>query len=318
MGPELFVTLPRKQLRRDAIATTPLQPTTPSGAEALVDASSMLRTLELEDLGGQIDTGTPAPIGIAALWSALTPSEQAQITQVAARRVLAAGEILFTEGQPTRSLFIIRNGSLELRRGGSGRLAELGPGDWTGIFGLLAGRRRAAEARALSPIELFEIPAVAALRLITEKPTFRAAIKRHFNQRLAAVFCGSTPLLDCAGAVRQDLARSFSPAEYAAGRHAVLVEASGLTLALVAHGELRIIGPSLAEPLTLARGQFFGLTGASVSLQAQSRVNLLLFSSSSRRGGSQELLPVPERARRQGLFVDRHLFVGDMGIAGLA
>src|SRR6266568_1395525 len=84
------------------------------------------------------------------------------LADIARERVLATGTVLFEEGQPGDSLFLVCRGSLRLvqRDGGAGReLAVLGPGDHLGDLGLLARTVRLVTAVAAT----LETPALRAM-----------------------------------------------------------------------------------------------------------------------------------------------------------
>jgi putative ABC transport system ATP-binding protein len=74
----------------------------------------------------------------------------------AARDVqLAAGEVLFTQGQPATLIYVVEEGEIELFRpladGGEEPLTRRGPGTWFGEMGPMLGLPRSASARAVGP-----------------------------------------------------------------------------------------------------------------------------------------------------------------------
>ena len=95
------------------------------------------------------------------------------LADIARERVLPAGTVLFEEGQPGDSLFLVCRGSLRLvqRDGGAGReLATLGPGDHLGDLGLLARTVRLVTAVAATDCELLELTRRAFFKKAQEKP----------------------------------------------------------------------------------------------------------------------------------------------------
>lgn len=91
------------------------------------------------------------------LFSGLSPRELAIVDGLMHRRHYQAGEVVFDEGEEGQAIYIILEGSVELRRAGQGeggRLAELGPGNFFGDMALLDRSPRAAQARATTACQL--------------------------------------------------------------------------------------------------------------------------------------------------------------------
>jgi CRP/FNR family cyclic AMP-dependent transcriptional regulator len=76
---------------------------------------------------------------------------------------LAAGTVVFKEGDSGRELFVILDGEIEVlrrsKRGHETRVAILGPGDWFGEMSILDVLPRSATARALAPTHLLRLTA---------------------------------------------------------------------------------------------------------------------------------------------------------------
>jgi len=90
----------------------------------------------------------------------------ALVAAVARHRRLAEGEVLFECSAPRDALFVVISGSLEIRveaGGAAGTLVVLGPGEEAGEAGLLEGGLHSASGRALTALEVVEVP-VAELR----------------------------------------------------------------------------------------------------------------------------------------------------------
>jgi putative ABC transport system ATP-binding protein len=72
--------------------------------------------------------------------------------------VLAAGDVLFTQGEPSRLIYVVEEGEIELFRpladGGEEMLSRRGPGTWLGEMGPMLGLPRSASARAVEPSRL--------------------------------------------------------------------------------------------------------------------------------------------------------------------
>jgi ABC-type antimicrobial peptide transport system, ATPase component len=87
----------------------------------------------------------------------LAPKRDAE--EPAARSaVLAAGDVLFTQGEPAPLIYVVEEGEIELFRpladGGEEVLSRRGPGTWFGEMGPMLGLPRSASARAVAPSRL--------------------------------------------------------------------------------------------------------------------------------------------------------------------
>jgi CRP/FNR family cyclic AMP-dependent transcriptional regulator len=76
-------------------------------------------------------------------------------------RHFAAGETVFREGEPGRSMFIVQSGNLLVTKAGeSGRtihMSRLGPGDFFGEMSLIAMQPRSGTVRVESPAVVEEL-----------------------------------------------------------------------------------------------------------------------------------------------------------------
>jgi putative ABC transport system ATP-binding protein len=88
---------------------------------------------------------------VVALTPGQAPTTRAQTTE----RTLAAGEVLFQQGDASDLVYVVEAGEIEVVReladGGEEVLAELGAGSYFGELGPLFGLRRSATARAVGP-----------------------------------------------------------------------------------------------------------------------------------------------------------------------
>ena len=95
------------------------------------------------------------------VFSALEGRELAQVAQVAVPRSFERGEVIFREGDRGDSLYVIRNGSVSLRRdhidGRTIALSELRAGSMFGELSAFGGEVRSATAEALEPTGLVAI-----------------------------------------------------------------------------------------------------------------------------------------------------------------
>jgi CRP-like cAMP-binding protein len=111
------------------------------------------------------------------------------LTRLAAQthaRRLAKGQILFSQGEPTGHLFVVRTGRVRVYvsspQGEDLVLTVLGPGTSLGEATVLSGDPRSANVDAIETTELLAVPAEDVRRALVENPTALLA----FAARLAA------------------------------------------------------------------------------------------------------------------------------------
>ena len=109
----------------------------------------------------------------------LTESQAALLAATSATRRLAAGEIVFREGQASDGLHVVLAGRLRIyKRAGDDTEVDLsvaGAGDSYGEMALLDGGERSANVLALEPSEILVLGREAFLRLLsTCRPCWNA------------------------------------------------------------------------------------------------------------------------------------------------
>jgi CRP-like cAMP-binding protein len=118
----------------------------------------------------------PQPIDTVPLFQRLTAEERQLVTAHLRRRQAAPGEALFTEGQPSDTLFIITTGWVKLEGGNvdqSVTLANLGAGSLVGESDLLLNRPYSMTARATgtTPTQLLTLTRTDLEELIRQRPS---------------------------------------------------------------------------------------------------------------------------------------------------
>jgi CRP/FNR family cyclic AMP-dependent transcriptional regulator len=99
-------------------------------------------------------------------------------------RRLRAGEVLFKNGDPSASMYVVRSGKLAIRSG-SVVYEDVGPGGLVGEMGIVeALLPRSAMVYALTDSELVEIDEWRFLSLVEEVPGFALAVMRVLSRRL--------------------------------------------------------------------------------------------------------------------------------------
>jgi CRP/FNR family cyclic AMP-dependent transcriptional regulator len=135
------------------------------------------------------------------------------ISRTLRARKFRRGEVLFHEGDPGDSLFIVASGSVKVvvpsDQGDEAILATLGPGDSLGELSLLDGVPRSASAIAIEPVEALMLPREQFLSLLATDASLRAAVLGHLAAELRRLTTHVADLhfLDLTGRLAARLAR---------------------------------------------------------------------------------------------------------------
>ncbi len=95
----------------------------------------------------------PRDVQSIPLFAGLSKDDQKVVAQYADEVDVGPGTMLAEEGRLAYEFFAIKAGTAEVKLGGQ-HTAALGPGDFFGEIGLLAGDRRVASVVATSPMSL--------------------------------------------------------------------------------------------------------------------------------------------------------------------
>ena len=97
---------------------------------------------------------------------------------------LSAGEVLFTEGDPPNSMYVVRSGTLRIRSGGV-IYEDVGPGGIVGEMALVEHYpARSATVYALIDSELVAVDEAQFTALVAEQPHFALKVMRVLSSRL--------------------------------------------------------------------------------------------------------------------------------------
>jgi CRP/FNR family transcriptional regulator, cyclic AMP receptor protein len=97
----------------------------------------------------------------------------------------AAGDVIFSEGDPGDVMFLVAEGEVELSYR-SGTPVVVGPGESFGEMALIDRATRSADGRAKTDCVLYPIKRGLFLVLVQETPDFALEIMRSMSQRLRA------------------------------------------------------------------------------------------------------------------------------------
>lgn len=97
------------------------------------------------------------------------------------------GETIFTEGESSSEMYVVRSGKVEISKlvgGHSVRLAVLGRGSFFGEMSLLEGLPRSATARAVGAVSLLVLRPGSLLLQIRRDPTFAFELLQQLSGRI--------------------------------------------------------------------------------------------------------------------------------------
>lgn len=118
----------------------------------------------------------------------LAPDQLVQIIQTGEMHELGPGDLLFREGDPSDSVYLLLSGTLEFtQRDSDGEMVpwlSSGHGDFVGEMGLLENRPRSATGRALDTVRVLRFTHDTFMDLVTHSPALVWSLMRTFSARL--------------------------------------------------------------------------------------------------------------------------------------
>ena len=189
----------------------------------------------------QPEEDTAALLSSLEVFSALEQRELEQVARVAVPRSFDRGEVIFREGDSGEALYVVRSGSVSIRRDSNdGRtlaLAELRAGSMFGELAAFGGEVRSATAEALEHTSLVAILGSDMQRVLRSDPDIAlkmlAALAervRRLNDRLLAQSFQTVPGRVASALLQQVITRQ----DEGAGQHEVLVRATQAEIAQLA------------------------------------------------------------------------------------
>jgi CRP/FNR family transcriptional regulator len=129
----------------------------------------------------------PLLAGVPA-FDALAPDDLAQVAEVAVPRSFPAGHIIFREGDPSGTCYVIGSGHARaIRENADGRsiaLAHFGPGDIFGELAMFDDERRSATVQTLDEVEAVAILGTDMRRLMRQHPDLAVKLVIGLGRRL--------------------------------------------------------------------------------------------------------------------------------------
>jgi CRP/FNR family transcriptional regulator, cyclic AMP receptor protein len=115
----------------------------------------------------------------ATFFAAAEESQLRGLAERAFRRRLRDGQVLFTEGEPSDHLFVVRSGRIRIvarsLHGDELVLSVLGPGEALGELSVIDQGSRSATAEALGDVELLAVAAADVRALLESRPALLMA-----------------------------------------------------------------------------------------------------------------------------------------------
>ncbi len=126
----------------------------------------------------------------SSLFSAFPAEALEDILESTSLRSFQEGDIIVTEGEEGRSLFLVVSGEVKVfTRGQKGdhiQLAELGPGDFFGEVSMLTGVPRTATITARSQVNLIELTRESVDRIAADHPKVKEVLETFYQSRAQA------------------------------------------------------------------------------------------------------------------------------------
>jgi CRP/FNR family cyclic AMP-dependent transcriptional regulator len=103
-------------------------------------------------------------------------------------RAIKAGELVFREGDPGRTMFVVRSGRVRISRrirGGKKTFAVLGPGEFFGEMAIINDKPRSASAEVIEDAQLLELDAGLVEKMVVDEAEIALRILKKLTRRLA-------------------------------------------------------------------------------------------------------------------------------------
>jgi CRP/FNR family cyclic AMP-dependent transcriptional regulator len=124
-----------------------------------------------------------------SIFATLSANEITELAQVAVPRSYSAGQVIFREGDPGDTCFVVRSGAVKITREHGGRtiaLAELRGGDMFGELAMFGGEQRSATATALEDTTAVALLSGDIRRLLMTSPDIAVKMLEAMADRVRA------------------------------------------------------------------------------------------------------------------------------------
>jgi cAMP-dependent protein kinase regulator len=139
---------------------------------------------------GSSRPGAELPASRSPLFDDFSEDELAAVIQGLDLRSFAPGDLVVSQGEPGRSLFVVASGAVKVWvREGEGRarfVRSLGEGDFFGEVSLLTGRPRTATVAAATSTDLLELDWSRVEEIVRDHPRVADVLRAFCDERLRA------------------------------------------------------------------------------------------------------------------------------------
>lgn len=119
------------------------------------------------------------------LFAGLYDEEFIPLCDICSGQLAKQDDYFFTEGDHSRSMFVLLSGQVTLSTKKKGSIYKLIPGEMFGEIGMITGNLRSATARASSDCAVLEISNADYNMLLGKHPRISSIIMRHIAESLA-------------------------------------------------------------------------------------------------------------------------------------
>jgi CRP-like cAMP-binding protein len=122
------------------------------------------------------------------LFGDLADEELSRLAAIGKTTALQTGDVLFREGDPATALYVVKYGSVRVKRGGrtdDHAVATLSAGSHFGELGFVDDSPRSAMVEAIERTELVQVDYADLARVLREHPAVAARLYRAMSRYLA-------------------------------------------------------------------------------------------------------------------------------------
>ena len=257
----------------------------------------------------------PEVLGAQPLLSGLQDAVRELVIESFVQLDYALGEDIISQGDEPDGFYVLAAGharAIHEQNGAEIPLGVLGPGDSFGESGVLDGTPRDATVRASGPVSVLRLEPALFAAIVRRHPELRGRLEAQGRARRLAPLLRSHPILSVLSdealtglvAELEELTVGAGSAVFCEGDPSgplYLVVEGRLRVWSHAHGDLRYLrGGDIFGELSLLRG-----TPRTATVEAVSRVRLLVLDARAFRSAQQENPAMRERVAEQLAFYER-------------